>query len=137
MATERAAGATDDAAARARWSAVRRVSSAALDLPPDARAAFLDEVCGGDAELRDEAGRLVRACERAERSDGFLAGVASAYAAPVIADVRADAAAIRASIPETLRAALAGRYDVGPEIGRGGMATVFLADDVRHRRAVA
>ena len=33
--------------------------------------------------------------------------------------------------------ALAGRYDVEREIGRGGMATVYLARDVRHGRPVA
>ncbi|HYV97229.1 MAG TPA: protein kinase [Gemmatimonadaceae bacterium] len=33
--------------------------------------------------------------------------------------------------------ALAGRYEVEREIGRGGMATVFLARDVRHQRPVA
>jgi len=36
-----------------------------------------------------------------------------------------------------LSAALAGRYRVEREIGRGGMATVYLADDIRHRRKVA
>ncbi|MGI8842995.1 MAG: protein kinase domain-containing protein [Gemmatimonadaceae bacterium] len=36
-----------------------------------------------------------------------------------------------------LDAALAGRYRIEREIGRGGMATVYLADDLRHRRKVA
>jgi serine/threonine-protein kinase len=36
-----------------------------------------------------------------------------------------------------LNAALAGRYDVLREIGQGGMATVYLANDVKHRRKVA
>jgi serine/threonine-protein kinase len=36
-----------------------------------------------------------------------------------------------------LNAALAGRYDIEREIGRGGMATVYLARDVRHKRHVA
>ena len=36
-----------------------------------------------------------------------------------------------------LTAALAGRYAIDREIGRGGMATVFLARDVRHNRKVA
>jgi serine/threonine protein kinase/Flp pilus assembly protein TadD len=36
-----------------------------------------------------------------------------------------------------LRAALADRYDVQREVGRGGMATVFLAHDRRHGRSVA
>src|SRR5262249_39337746 len=36
-----------------------------------------------------------------------------------------------------LNASLAGRYIVEREIGRGGMATVYLARDVRHDRKVA
>src|SRR5437870_13695812 len=36
-----------------------------------------------------------------------------------------------------LRDALADRYAVERELGRGGMATVFLAEDLKHRRPVA
>ena len=38
---------------------------------------------------------------------------------------------------ESLRAALADRYAVERELGRGGMATVFLAEDLKHHRSVA
>ena len=38
---------------------------------------------------------------------------------------------------ERLRAALHDRYAIERELGRGGMATVYLADDVKHRRKVA
>jgi len=38
---------------------------------------------------------------------------------------------------EELRAALSGRYEIDKEIGQGGMATVYLASDVRHHRQVA
>ena len=38
---------------------------------------------------------------------------------------------------ERLRAALADRYRLERELGAGGMATVFLAEDLRHRRKVA
>jgi Tol biopolymer transport system component/tRNA A-37 threonylcarbamoyl transferase component Bud32 len=38
---------------------------------------------------------------------------------------------------ERLGAALAGRYTIERELGRGGMATVYLADDLKHRRKVA
>src|SRR6476660_6679405 len=37
----------------------------------------------------------------------------------------------------TLASALEGRYTIEREIGRGGMATVYLARDVRHNRKVA
>lgn len=36
-----------------------------------------------------------------------------------------------------LRAALLGRYTIEREIGRGGMATVYLGQDLKHHRAVA
>lgn len=36
-----------------------------------------------------------------------------------------------------LRSALADRYSIDREIGRGGMAVVYLAHDVKHERAVA
>ena len=36
-----------------------------------------------------------------------------------------------------LREALAGRYEIERELGRGGMATVYLARDVQHDRPVA
>ena len=38
---------------------------------------------------------------------------------------------------ESLKVALAGRYEVERPLGHGGMATVYLAQDLRHRRPVA
>ncbi|PYP56819.1 MAG: hypothetical protein DMD40_09705 [Gemmatimonadetes bacterium] len=42
-----------------------------------------------------------------------------------------------AELVARLRAALADRYAIDRELGRGGMATVFLARDVKHDRSVA
>src|SRR5881409_2557501 len=42
-----------------------------------------------------------------------------------------------AEFPERLEAALSGRYRMERELARGGMATVFLAEDLRHHRSVA
>src|SRR5206468_12414841 len=42
-----------------------------------------------------------------------------------------------AELVARFRAALADRYAIDRELGRGGMATVFLARDVKHDRSVA
>jgi serine/threonine-protein kinase len=39
-------------------------------------------------------------------------------------------------LPDRLRAALADRYTIERELGSGGMATVYLAEDVKHHRKV-
>src|SRR5688500_961738 len=139
---DRAAGPTPGSAASSeRWRAIQRVVDGALDLPPAARAAYLDEACGSDGALRENATRLLDACERAEHAEGLLAAPAAAFAVPMLADLalrdaaRADAR--RGSLADALRTALSARYTIERELGRGGMATVYLARDVRHDRAVA
>src|SRR5437899_5775992 len=42
-----------------------------------------------------------------------------------------------ADLSERVRASLAGRYTIERELGRGGMATVYLARDLKHDRPVA
>jgi len=42
-----------------------------------------------------------------------------------------------ADLLSQLRTALADRYTLERELGRGGMATVYLARDLRHKRPVA
>src|SRR5256885_2425203 len=42
-----------------------------------------------------------------------------------------------ADLSERVRASLAGRYTIERELGRGGMATGYLARDLKHDRSVA
>src|SRR5262245_10850790 len=44
---------------------------------------------------------------------------------------------MRSDFVTPLAAALADRYRVGGELGHGGMATVYLAEDIKHGRKVA
>src|SRR3954462_4400509 len=44
---------------------------------------------------------------------------------------------VRDSLQRSIGSALADRYRVERELGQGGMATVYLAEDLRHRRKVA
>jgi serine/threonine-protein kinase len=101
-----------------RWQQVQRVVDGALDLPSAERAAYLASTCGEDDALRDEATRLLDTCERAGRADGLFATRAATFAAGMRGD-------------------FSDRYAIERELGRGGMATVYLARDLRHDREVA
>src|ERR1051326_2476585 len=55
-----------------RWLQIKDAATAALDLPPDERASYLDTACGEDDALRDSVQRLVQACEHAASTAGLL-----------------------------------------------------------------
>src|SRR5437867_10174787 len=110
------------------FSAVRR-------LPAQERAAYLDEACAGDGELRQRVEDLLRASEEA---GAFLRDPAQGARRP------ADAV----TSPETLRKAEApgekagdriGRYKLLQQIGEGGCGVVYMAEQeepVRRRVAL-
>ena len=105
------------------WRRLEPLVDAVLDTPPDRRAALLAELSGGDATRRSELEHLVAECER---SYPPLEGTAADHFAAVVGD---EALAV----PEML----AGRYRLVREVGRGGMAIVYVARDLKHGRDVA
>ncbi|HET9317803.1 MAG TPA: serine/threonine-protein kinase, partial [Vicinamibacteria bacterium] len=101
------------------WETADRIFDAALDRPAAERAAFLDEACAGDDALRALVERLLA---EAETLDAFLApagALGGAVARSLTASDDGDAPAAGTSV---------GRYRLGPELGRGGMAVVYLAE---------
>jgi tRNA A-37 threonylcarbamoyl transferase component Bud32 len=108
-----------------RWRVVDAILRASLSCEPARRDAFVEQACGDDDEIRREVASLLAAHDRAgDFLDRPAAEQISAFSAPP-------------SLIARLATALAGRYQVEREIGRGGMATVHLAVDLRHHRRVA
>ena len=116
-----------------RWQEVSGIVDEALELPVEQRARFLARACPSE-DLRMEVDRFLAACDR---SGGFLDGAATTFAAPLLADAASPRAQDEAAALSLLRDALAGRYTIEHELGRGGMALVYLARDVRLHREVA
>src|SRR5262245_21720085 len=113
-----------------RWQAVKALLDGALRRSPGERSAFLVEACGADAALRAEVESLLAVGDGAS---GFLEPDQSHRSVPEpVEDAAGPSEALAA-----LRAALGGRYAIERELGRGGMATVYLAGDLKHQRTVA
>ncbi|HZI41876.1 MAG TPA: protein kinase [Gemmatimonadaceae bacterium] len=108
-----------------RWRVIDAILRASLSCEPSQRDAFVAHACGDDEEIRLEVASLLAAHDRV---GDFLerppAEQLIALSAPP-------------SLTTRLATALAGRYQLEREIGRGGMATVHLALDLRHHRRVA
>lgn len=111
-----------------RGDVVQELFAAALERVPEQRTSFLDATAE-DAEVRAEVLSLLLAHERRGRLDSILGRLHA---------LRRDAPSLTAAeLMNRLRTALGDRYRVERELGRGGMAIIFLAEDLKHRRKVA
>lgn len=106
-----------------RWRAVDAILQGALACDASQRDAFVIDACAGDEALQREVASLLAAHDQA--GDAFLERPGP------------ESLGMPAPLPERLAKALAGRYAVEHEIAHGGMATVYLARDLRHERRVA
>ena len=112
---------------RERWSEVATLFEAATSLPPEQRSAYLDQVSGGDPELRAQVEALIAADAVAsgtlDRVIGRAAGELASSLEPV----------------GSYEGRRIGAYEVVRELGRGGMGAVLLAvrADDAYRKTVA
>jgi serine/threonine-protein kinase len=120
-----------------RWHDISSTLDAALEMPTAERDAYVARHCGGDVELRHEVERFLEACDTAARTHTVIDDESPTYLEPLIAEVDAAAAEARGALPTIVSEALAGKYHVERELGRGGMATVFLARDPQSGTRVA
>src|SRR2546426_10982992 len=107
-----------------RWHQIETLFHAAREREPGERAAFLDEACSGDEELRHEIDSLLA---EHERGDISLENAASDLAV-VWSGRTADMLESGATL---------GKYRIEGRLGQGGMGTVFLAYDAVLQRRLA
>ena len=116
-----------------RWQQISRLFHAALACEGD-RTAFLKQACADDEELRLDVESMLADQASAE---AFLTSPAWRMANIASDSQPGDRFGEHQAQGAALKEGLADRYRIERELGRGGMATVYLADDLKHGRKVA